>query len=66
MIFFTGDIPVEGLLSKGPLKELNFLDSNALWTGCLDAPWAMPSGSQRNATLSDGREVVIKLVYRPN
>ena len=66
MIFYTGDIPVEGLLSKGPLKTMNYDEQGFLWAGCIDAPWAMPAGSQRNATLYDGRVIVVKYDPRPD
>ncbi len=55
--FFTGDIPTQALLrdtSENTYGALALRHSDALWSGCIDAPGYMPAGSTRGVTLSDG------------
>jgi hypothetical protein len=56
----TGSVNTIALLGLPwtTLGDLAFDDCQALWSGCLDAPTNLVTGSHRNLITNDGKELV--------
>ena len=56
----TGSINTVATLGQPwtTLSDLNFFDQLALWSGCLDAPTNLVTGSHRNLVTESGHALV--------
>ncbi len=55
----TGSVSATATLKPWTtLGDLDFFDQLALWSGCLDAPTNLVTGSHRNLITDNGNELV--------
>lgn len=68
MIFFTGEIPTEALLTDTAIPGIGYVANVALWsTGNIDAPDHFPAGSTRGVKLAEDDFMdVSRYVMRPH
>lgn len=64
--FFTGDLPTSAMTQgqEAPLFWLRWVDTTALWSGCVDAPDFVPAGSTKGATIDGDTYAVSRYVAR--